>query len=73
MPLDRIVLIIVCVVIAAGATIWLGVFLLAALTLPLPALLLLLLPVALVVWLVWRVIADRLANREDDHYDQIEK
>jgi len=34
---------------------------------------LLLLPVALVVWLVWRVIADRLANREDDHYDQIEK
>ena len=72
MPLDRIVLIIVCVVVAAGATIWLGVFLSAAVTLPFPAFLVVL-PVGLVVWLLWRVIAERLNNREDDHYDQIEK
>jgi len=72
MPLDRLVLIIVCVVIAAGATIWLGVFVSAAVTLPVPALFVLL-PVALIVWVVWRVIAERLSNREDDHYDKIEK
>lgn len=72
MPLDRIVLIVVCVIAAAGATVWLGVFLSATLSLPFPGLLLLL-PVGLVVWLVWRVIAERLNNREDDHYDRIEK
>lgn len=72
MPLDRLVLILVCVAAAAAATIWLGVFLSAAVTLPFPAIFLLL-PVGLVVWLCWRVIAERLNNREDDHYDQIDK
>jgi len=72
MPLDRLVLIIVVVVAAAGATVWLGVFLSALVTLPFPAFVLVL-PVGLILWLLWRVIAERLTNREDDHYDQIEK
>ncbi|WP_226780634.1 hypothetical protein [Oceaniglobus trochenteri] len=72
MPLDRLVLILICVAVAAGVTVWLGVFLAAMVTLPFPAMLLLV-PVALVAWVLWRVIAERLNNREDDHYDQIEK
>ena len=30
-------------------------------------------PVLLILYLVWRVIAERLKNREDDYYDHIEK
>jgi len=30
-------------------------------------------PAMLVGYVVWRVIADRLGNSEDDHYDSIEK
>ena len=31
------------------------------------------LPALLVGYVVWRVIAERVRNSEDDHYDQIEK
>ena len=31
-----------------------------------------LIPLALVAYIGWRVIADRLGNREDDHYDRME-
>ena len=72
MPLDRFVLILACVVIAAGVTVWLAAFLSAAVTLPFPAMFVLI-PIALCAWVIWRVIADRLSNREDDHYDTIEK
>lgn len=72
MPLDRLVLIIVCVIAAAGGTIWLAAFVTA--TFQLPGIgLWLILPIALFVYLVWRVIADRIGNSEDDHYDRIEK
>ncbi len=72
MPLDKLVLILVCVIIAAAATVWAGASLVAAIQFPgvgwaafIPA--------VLVGYVVWRVIAERLSNSEDDHYDNIEK
>lgn len=71
MPLDRFVLILVIVIGAAGVTVWLGTMVAAAVELP--GGWLVFLPAALVAYVVWRVIAERLANRDDDHYDRIEK
>ncbi|SEM67626.1 hypothetical protein [Palleronia pelagia] len=68
MPLDKFVLILVIVVFAAGLTIWLGSMIVAGLHAPLA--LTLLIPAALVLYVVWRVIAQRLSSHEDDHYDQ---
>ncbi len=72
MPLDRLVLIIVCVVAAALATVWIGTALLASTQLPPLAGLTLLSVLALVAYIVWRVIAERVGNKEDDHYDGFE-
>ena len=72
MPLDRLVLILVCVVAAAGLTVWLATMVAGALQLS-PAAWALFIPVLLGLYVVWRVIADRIGNREDDHYDRIEK
>ncbi|MGB5558182.1 MAG: hypothetical protein WBN04_09225 [Paracoccaceae bacterium] len=72
MPLDKLVLILVCVIAAAGVTVWIGATAAAALQLPSVGWLVFL-PVALVGYVLWRVIAERLKNSEDDHYDQIEK
>lgn len=72
MPLDRLVLILVCVIVAAGATVWLATFLAAIVTMPAVAALVLV-PIALGVYVFWRVIQDRLNNSDDDHYDRIEK
>lgn len=72
MPLDKFVLLLVIVAAAAGLTIWLGAFLFAAAGSPLWAALLGP-PLLLAGYVVWRVIADRLGNREDDDYDRIEK
>ncbi len=71
MPLDKLVLILVIVIAAAGVTVWLGALLLASFQIPGAGLALI--PAALVAYIVWRVIADRLGNAEDDHYDEIEK
>ncbi len=71
MPLDKLVLILVIVITAAGVTVWLGALLLASFQIPGAGLALI--PAALVAYIVWRVIADRLGNAEDDHYDEIEK
>lgn len=71
MPLDRFVLILVVVVIAAGITVWLATMALAAFQIP--GGWLVFIPAALVGYVVWRVIADRLNSAEDDHYDHIEK
>ncbi|MBL4813110.1 MAG: hypothetical protein JKX69_12335 [Rhodobacteraceae bacterium] len=73
MPLDRFVLIIVVVMAAAGATIWVGSVLLAMTALPSIASIGLVLPTLLVAYVAWRVLADRLNSAEDDHYDRIEK
>ena len=71
MPLDRFVLILVIVIAAAGLTVWLGTMIAAAVAFP--AGWLAVIPLALVTYVVWRVIAERIANRDDDHYDGIEK
>ena len=70
MPLDKFVLIIACVVIAAGATIWLGVALTTAVNIPFGWLVLI--PAALVGYVVFRVISERVGNAEDDHYDKMD-
>lgn len=71
MPLDKFVLILVIVIAAAGGTIWLASLVASAANWPFGWAVLV--PVALVVFVVWRVIAERLGNAEDDHYDRIEK
>lgn len=73
MPLDRLVLILVAVIAAAGLTIWIAGMLLAAFSLNPVLSIAVLLLIALVLYIVVRVIHDRLSNREDDHYDRIEK
>ncbi|PRX32748.1 hypothetical protein SAMN05216257_10628 [Meinhardsimonia xiamenensis] len=72
MPLDRLVLIIVIVLVAAAVTVWLGALIFAAFEVG-GAVWLALIPAALVGYIVWRVIAERLSNSEDDRYDRIEK
>ncbi len=72
MPLDKIVLIVVCVVIAAAVTVWLGATVAATIQVPNVGWAAFI-PAALVGYVVWRVIAERLSNSEDDHYDNIEK
>lgn len=72
MPLDKFVLILVCVLAAAGLTVWLAALISA--TTVMPGLgLAIMVPVGLVLYVLWRVIARRLNNAEDDHYDRIEK
>lgn len=71
MPLDKFVLILVIVVAAAGGTVWLGMLVTASIQVPGGAFLFI--PAALVAFVVWRVLADRIGNSEDDHYDRIEK
>ena len=70
MPLDKLVLIVVCVIIAAAATVWLGAIVLAMFDIP--GIGFALIPAALVAYIVWRVIAERLGNAEEDHYDRMD-
>ena len=72
MPLDKFVLILVIVVAAAGVTVWLGALVASAIQIPGVGMLVAV-PVLLIAYIVWRVIADRLRSREDDHYDNIDK
>ena len=65
------VIFLVCVVIAAGATVWLALVIATAMQVPLGGFVLI--PAMLVGYIVWRVIADRLRSKEDDHYDRIER
>jgi membrane protein implicated in regulation of membrane protease activity len=70
MPLDRLVLIIACVLISAAVTVWLSVLLLAAFSVPFGWLALI--PASLVGYVVFRVIAERAGNKTEDHYDEME-
>lgn len=72
MPLDRLVLILVIVIAAAGITVWVGATLVGALSVG-PGGIFLFVPLALIAYVAWRVISDRMSSREDDHYDRIEK
>lgn len=69
MPLDRLVLIIVIVIAAGGATLWLGAVIASAFAWP--GGWLLLIPAGLVAYLAVRIIGDRLGSAEDDHYDRM--
>jgi hypothetical protein len=72
MPLDKFVLMLVIVVAAAGATVWVASLAMASAQMPglgLAALI----PAGLIAFVVWRVISDRIRNAEDDHYDHLEK
>lgn len=71
MPLDKLVLIIFAVLVAVGATVWIGAVLISSFAAPFGWLSLI--PAALAGYIVWRVIAERIANHDDDHYDRIEK
>ena len=72
MPLDRLVLIVVAVFAAAAVTVWVGTLLVASAALP-GALLAVLPVLALLAYIVVRVIRDRMTNAEDDHYDRIDR
>ena len=72
MPLDKLVLILVVVLAAAGVTFWLGVVLAATMQTPKYGWTVAF-PVVLVGYVIWRVISERWKNKEDDHYDSIEK
>ena len=72
MPLDRFVLLPVLVIGAAALTLWVGTLVAAVTQFPAVGWFAVV-PAALVGYVVWRVIAERLRNREDDHYDNIEK
>ncbi len=70
MPLDKFVLIIVIVIAAAAATVWLGAVIAAALNLPFGWLAVI--PAALIGYIAFRVIAERVGNAEEDHYDRMD-
>lgn len=73
MPLDRLVLILVAVLAAAGLTIWVAVTVAASWSLGPGALAAALLPVTLLLYVLGRLAAQRLSSREDDRYDRIER
>lgn len=73
MPLERFVLLLIVVIAAAGATIWIGWLLLVSFGVSLWAGVAFAVPTALIAYIIARVIGERLSNKEDDHYDGIEK
>lgn len=73
MPLDKLVLILVSVIAAAGATIYVASLLVVGTSLNPMVALGMFIPLALVAYICVRVIADRVKNKEDDHYDSIER
>ena len=72
MPLDKFILILVAVIAAAGATVWIATVFLATATEPWIGMLALI-PLLLSAYVAWRIIADRVTSAEDDRYDRIEK
>ncbi|SLN46407.1 hypothetical protein AQS8620_01918 [Aquimixticola soesokkakensis] len=71
MPLDRFVLILIVVIVAAGASIWVASLITVTLTTPFA--LLVMIPTGLVAYVVLRVIEERVTSKEDSHYDRIQK
>ena len=69
MKLDTLVLIIVCVLAGFAVTTWLSMMILAALAVPFAWLALF--PAALVGYVIYRVIDERVGNADEDHYDRM--
>jgi len=65
MKLDTLALVIVCL----GAGIWATLFLVTSIAMW-PLGILLLIPLAVVGYFAYRVISDRLGNKEDDYYEK---
>jgi hypothetical protein len=72
MALDKFVLILIVVIAAAGVTIWLGMLLVATMQWSF-GVMAVLIPGALVGYIAFRVLMDRMKSSEDDYYDRIEK
>lgn len=70
MPIDKFVLIIVVIFAAAGATLWLAGVIAAAISIPFGWLGII--PSVLVGYVAFRVIAERVGNDQEDHYDNME-
>jgi Na+/glutamate symporter len=70
MPLERFVLIVVCVLAGFVATTWLGMMVIAALNVPFAWLALI--PAVIVGYVIYRVIDERVSSEEDDYYDKMD-
>ena len=68
MPLDRFVLILVIVIAAAMATVWLGAWVASSVAVPLGWALIV--PLLLAAYVLWSVVSDRV--RTDDPYDRMD-
>ncbi|GGL79826.1 hypothetical protein [Wenxinia marina] len=71
MPLERLVLILVLVIAAAGVTVWLASLVVASVALPAWATLGLAIPGALILYIVLRAISERRSDPDDDRYDEV--
>ncbi|MEQ8444069.1 MAG: hypothetical protein RIM72_08385 [Alphaproteobacteria bacterium] len=69
MAVDKIALIFVIVAALAYAGIWLGGIIVVGGWLAI----IILIPVCVVAYILGRVISQRLGNKEDDHYDRIDR
>lgn len=72
MPLDKLVLILVIAIAAAGVTVFLGAWVAASGALPGLGIATAL-PVALLAYVLVRVIRDRMRAARDEPYDKVEK
>ncbi len=72
MPLEKLVLILVVVAAAAGATIWIGAALMTGFSINPMVGIGVLSILTLAAYLVFRVVSERLNSPDDDHYDNME-
>ena len=72
MPLDRFVLVVVSVIAAAALTVWAVATFTAVLAFPGWSMMALI-PVALVAYVLVRVIAERVREAPHDRYDRVER
>ena len=72
MTLEKLVLILVIVVAAAGLTVWVATLVTAAWALPWYGTMTMISLTGLFLYIVGRAIGERLTNRDDDHYDEVD-
>lgn len=72
MSLDRIMLIVVCIVGAVGLSTWfIGAFVAVQVVSPLLKFVVVAFAI-LVIYVIWRLLAERLNNPDEDHYDNMD-
>lgn len=72
MPLDKLVLVLLVVLVGAAVTVWFGALIAASVQVPALGVAVAI-PALLVLYVIWRVVADRLRSRAGDRYDRLEK